>query len=283
MPRFALAYLLLLLSSDVIAENLCDAACTLTISFPSGGSVEAVEPVEFKFGDGGLVDTAGSVTAYVKDETLVLAAGGNITFGVGGYFDLGNAGNLDYTNFRIVTDGVMHLAPATGADSITFPENSTLSMSADSTLLLSGVILNLGSLEVGRLVLLTAFENPADPPECELLTATDNSLSITGGTIATTDSTALLATSQLPDCDLDAVISPPLVTLNANTLQGFGGTLTPANISIDMSSPELVPLESNESSPSEEENASAVDRATLLVLLLLAWLACLRKTKIGVT
>ena len=285
MTRLVLLTFLLSFAGSIHAANLCDTSCTLTISFPSGGSIEAVEPVAFEFGDGGLVDTAGSVTAYVDGEMLLLAAGDTITFGSGGHFDLGLAGNLVYSSIRIVTDGVMDLAPATAADSITFPENSMLYMSPDSTLRLSGQVLNLGSFEVGQLVLLTASENPAEPPQCQLLTATDDSLTVTAGTIAATDDGALLATSVLPGCnlDLDADLSASLVTLGVDTLEVFGGTLTPVEVSIDLNVTDLVLQESSGTAELGGESAGAVDRAFLLVLLLLAWIANSRDTKTSAT
>lgn len=283
-PLF-LVNLLFLFTGSIHAADLCDASCTLKISFPSGGSIEAVDPVEFEFGDGGLIDTAGSVTAYVDGEILLLRAGDTITFASGGQFDLGQAGNLNYTNIRVLTDGVMDLAPATAADSITFPEDTTLAMSPESTLRLSGQILNLGSLETGHLVILSASANPADPPQCQYITATDNSLTITAGTIATTDANALLATAPLPDCssDFDTDFPASLVTLGVGSLEGFGGTLTPVDISIDLDNTVLVLESSDSTSETEEENAGSADRSFLLVLLFMAWLAHLRRTRTRVT
>lgn len=285
MKRPLLITLLLTFAGNVHAAALCDAACVLTISFPSGGSIEAVEAVEFRFGDGGLINTAGAVTAYVDGETLVLAAGDTITFGSGGHFDLGQAGNLDYTNLRIVTDGVMDLAPATAADSITFADNTMLYLSPDSTLRLSGKILNLGSLEVGQLVILGDAENPSDPPQCQFFTATDNSLTISADTIAATDESAQLATGELPDCsiDFDGDISAPLITLEAGILDGFGGTLIPVEISIDPNSTISEPQKSNDADEADDEEAAAADRAFVLIFLCLAWFAYFRGSRTGVT
>lgn len=56
-----LVNLLLLFAGDIHAASLFEASRKLTMTFPSGGSIEAVNPVEFEFGDGGPIDTAGSV------------------------------------------------------------------------------------------------------------------------------------------------------------------------------------------------------------------------------
>ena len=76
----------LIFSGLANAGQLCDAQCRLAIDFPGGGSIEAVEALVITFGDAGLVDTAGSVTAYVAAETLALEAGEALLFGDGGHF-----------------------------------------------------------------------------------------------------------------------------------------------------------------------------------------------------
>ena len=57
------------------ADNICDAECALTIAFPSGGSITAVEPVIFTFGNGGLLDTVTTTTAFVNGQTHTMLTG----------------------------------------------------------------------------------------------------------------------------------------------------------------------------------------------------------------
>ena len=65
-----LFFLVLLGTGSTRAGDLCDSDCQLSISFPSGGSIEAIEALTITFGDSGLVDTSGSVTAYLVGQTL---------------------------------------------------------------------------------------------------------------------------------------------------------------------------------------------------------------------
>ena len=73
------------------AGDLCDPGCELSITFPTGGTIEAVEALTFTFGDGCLVDTADSITAYLASETMVLNAGDSLVFD-----NETNAGVFDY-------------------------------------------------------------------------------------------------------------------------------------------------------------------------------------------
>lgn len=106
-------------TNAVFAQGLCDASCNLTITFPDGGSITAVEPLTFTFGDGGLVDTVSTTTAYVNGNTLVLGGGEVITFSTGGSFDLGTSGNIDYTNMTIATTGDITIETVGGTATIT--------------------------------------------------------------------------------------------------------------------------------------------------------------------
>ena len=87
----------------------------------------------------------------------------------------------------------------------------------------------------------------------------------------------------LPDCnvDFDGSFSAPLITLEAGTLEGFGGTVNPVEISIDLTNTVLEPEESKATDEDDEEEAAAVDRAFVLVFLCLAWLSFFRRTGTG--
>lgn len=95
---FSLIFLFLFANS-AFAANLCDTSCNLTITFPSGGSIEVTEALMFTFGTGGVLElgATGTINTAVQPDstdysaggTLVLAAGESITFDAGGSLDLG--------------------------------------------------------------------------------------------------------------------------------------------------------------------------------------------------
>jgi len=135
MKKIIALLFLLLCTKTVLAQSLCDASCNLTITFPDGGSITALEPLTITFGDGGLVDTVATTTAYVNGNTLMLAMGDVVAFGAGGSFDLGASGNVDYTNIAIATTGDIAIEAIEGAGTITFDNVSftagTLNVNSD--------------------------------------------------------------------------------------------------------------------------------------------------------
>ena len=114
---FSLIFLFFFANS-AFAANLCDTSCNLTISFPAGGSITAVEPLIFTFGDAGLVDTVATSTAYVNGNTLPMGTGEVLTFAAGGSLGLGTAGNLDYSSIAITTDGDINIQAVGGTETI---------------------------------------------------------------------------------------------------------------------------------------------------------------------
>ena len=116
------------------AGELCDADCQLTIEFPDGGRIEAIESVSFRFGDGALINTGGAVTAYVSGETLTLNPGETLAFTSGGRFDLGDAGNVTYTNLVIATSGLIELTAVGGSETIRVEDGSRLALLDGPTL-----------------------------------------------------------------------------------------------------------------------------------------------------
>ena len=119
--------LLLILSNSVFATNLCDSNCELTITFPSGGSIEAIDSALFSFGTGGILDLGETGTIntaiqsssndYSSGGTLSLAAGESISFGINGSLNIGAGGNINYTNISLDSDGILTLT-ATGGNEI---------------------------------------------------------------------------------------------------------------------------------------------------------------------
>ena len=66
----------LLMAHVAHAGKLCESSCdALTISFPDGGSIEAVEALSFQFGDGGVLNDGSVTTGYSSGDLLSLAAG----------------------------------------------------------------------------------------------------------------------------------------------------------------------------------------------------------------
>ncbi len=97
------------------AVFLCDASCDLLITFPNGGSIEAVEGLNITFGNGGELNLgeAGTVNRYPQPINLDFLTGGNlslvlgesITFGDNGFITLGEGGNIEYSKMCIVSTG----------------------------------------------------------------------------------------------------------------------------------------------------------------------------------
>jgi hypothetical protein len=97
-----------LFSHNVLADNLCDASCELTITFPDGGSIEATEALIITFGIDGTLNlgTTGTVNSNPQPADIDFSAGGSlpfaqgesITFGDNGSITLGAGGNIDYSN-----------------------------------------------------------------------------------------------------------------------------------------------------------------------------------------
>ena len=65
----------LLFSSNLLASDLCDSSCDLSITFPDGGSIEAVKDIEIEFGTGGYITNNGVTTGYSKGDDLELDSG----------------------------------------------------------------------------------------------------------------------------------------------------------------------------------------------------------------
>jgi len=53
MRYLACLFFTLLFTHNVLATNLCATSCDLIVTFPDGGSIEAVEALAITFGTGG--------------------------------------------------------------------------------------------------------------------------------------------------------------------------------------------------------------------------------------
>jgi len=128
----------LLFSSNLLASDLCDSSCDLSITFPDGGSIEAVKDIEIEFGTGGYITNNGVTTGYSRGDDLELDSGDSIVFSAGGKLVLGEGGNIDHSEMTISSNGVMNLAAVGGKKKVEIRDlnllgNLTLNMSSDFT------------------------------------------------------------------------------------------------------------------------------------------------------
>jgi hypothetical protein len=115
-------------ANNLFASNLCDSSCDLSITFPDGGSIAAVEALSITFGEGAFVNNGVVITGYSAGDVLSLSAGEIINFQNNGSFELGG-GNIDYSDILIISNGVVNLAAVEGDKKI-FIYNMTLLGSA---------------------------------------------------------------------------------------------------------------------------------------------------------
>ena len=100
----------LLLASPAVPADLCDAACSITMDFADGGTINA-SGTTLTFGTGGSLvlgtggtlnaGTGGSVTPATDPPdmsgggSIVFGEGGSIVFGTGGSLNSGSGGGID--------------------------------------------------------------------------------------------------------------------------------------------------------------------------------------------
>ena len=143
MKYFVGYFLSLIFASNLFASNLCDSSCNLSITFPDGGSIEAVKTLTVTFGDGGYVNDGVVMTEYSAGDALSLAAGEAINFQANGSFEIGTGGNIDYSNILIVSNGVMNLAAIGNSEKVLIQDmillgTATLNISSNFEILESG-------------------------------------------------------------------------------------------------------------------------------------------------
>lgn len=138
---------LAMLTQPASAQTLCSTSCELNINFTDGGSIEAVEALTITFGEGGFINDGVVTTGFAKDENVQLNAGESLVFSAGAEFNLGSAGNIDYSAMNLNASDIIISAPSAGIVSVhgdssftvgnTFELNSDLSLSAELDLSVS--------------------------------------------------------------------------------------------------------------------------------------------------
>lgn len=217
----------ILLLPNVQAAPLCDASCEFVITFPEGGSIEAVEPLTFTFGDGGLIDGV-VTTSYAAGNTVQLSAGESIAFDAGGQMILGNGGNIDYTNMTIRSSGSARLK-ATGGTETIFIDRLTfaggLSITLDGKRIsITGTV----TVEPDSTVVLIADLAAPVSSVCTIQDAS-NGVTLSAGLIDTTDTCNTISASgglNLSAGTVTVGTTDPNVTLITNG----NITLTPVSI-----------------------------------------------------
>ena len=129
----------LLFTSNLLASDLCDSSCDLSITFPDGGSIEAIKDIEIQFGTGGYITNNGVTTGYFKGDDMEIDSGESIIFSAGSKLVLGERGNIDHSEMTITSNGVMNLAAVDGKKNkveisdLNLLGQLTLNMSSDFT------------------------------------------------------------------------------------------------------------------------------------------------------
>lgn len=126
--------LTLVISSASAEESLlCSPGCNVTIDFPDGGSIQAIEAMDLIFDINGVIDLGptGTINTAVQPESLDFSAGGilslatgeSITFDSGGLLSLGEAGNLNTLGFTVDTSGDLIIQGQDGVSTTIFIGN----------------------------------------------------------------------------------------------------------------------------------------------------------------
>ncbi len=186
-----LLFILFSLFNSVHAQNLCDASCEFSATFPEGGSLEAIDELTLTFGTGGelILGTGGTVNTAIQPSsldflsggTLTLSAGESITFGPGGSLVLGTGGNIDALNYNLVTTGDISIGATGGRQMINIygdldvsgilnfvspflKINSTITTGTELNLTNSTIIAGTGSIEVAEATTVTVDSLEIIPP-----------------------------------------------------------------------------------------------------------------------
>jgi len=201
-------------TNNLFASNLCDSSCDLSITFPDGGSIAAVEALTITFGDGAFVNNGVVITGYSVGDVLSLSAGETINFQNNGLFELGG-GNIDYSDILIISNGVMNLAAVEGDKKIfiydmTLLGSAALNVSSDvevnensSFHIFSGLVtVSTGSAITndGSVSGLFVFENAT-------LTLDDEIFDITGSVLIEADGQLTLTSKEVVINETAAVAS----------------------------------------------------------------------------
>lgn len=233
----------LLFSINAYATNLCDASCDFIITYPDGGTLEAVETLTITFGTGGLLNlgVTGTVNTnpqpasldFTAGGSLILAKGESITFGNDGSLILGAGGNISYTDLLLNSSGGASLTAVSGTETIIIEKiviNGGLNITFNAK-----VISNTGTLEVnsGSTLSLAADTAAISPSYCSI-SDSSATLTLSGGTIDTTDTCTNIATT--------LTLSPGIFTAGMTGTIGTIGTTDPNAILITGGSIAITPI-----------------------------------------
>lgn len=139
------------------ADKLCDVECDFSITFPDGGFIQALEPVTIFFGSGGFIHDGLVATGYAADDIVNLAAGESLTFADGGLIDLGEFGNIDYSDLSINSNGRIQITAIGGTQQVSIYQIN-LEGEHEFSVVANSLVFY-GSLDIGGDIEPTTLEN----------------------------------------------------------------------------------------------------------------------------
>lgn len=219
--------LLLGIINPLYADNLCDQQCQLNLTFPDGGEIVAEEALTITFGAGGFINDGSVNIGYALNETVVLAAGESLNFIDGGEFDLGDTGNIDYTNLSITSNGTGELSAVGGNENVFI---YTLSLSGTMTFILNSNVELIGVLNSGS-TNSTIFGN---------VLLNNGTYNVNGGTVGCSNSQSSTTSSNvtLSAGSSNTTSLPP--TIPANCIHSIGGNINLSAGSLNLFNPQLM-------------------------------------------
>ncbi len=220
---FSLLFFLAFASTSYGAANssLCDASCNLTISFPDGGAITAIEPLTIVFGESGFINDGATTTGYPAGDTISLAAGESLSFAAGGALSLGTAGNIDYTSMRIDTSGEIDITAVGGAEQITIRDMEL----TGGTLVLNAVSTIWGGVDaINANIFVNAGIMPIDSTNGQQTAGCNSTSGSYGGGVTISSGVTLADPTGCINTTNNITIDPNFLT-GTLTIQG-GGTLT---------------------------------------------------------
>jgi hypothetical protein len=261
------ALLLSLIATTSSAAPLCDAACKFILTFPDGGSIGAVEPLSFSFGNGGYINDGVVTTGFADGETMSLGAGESLTFTAGGSLDLGAAGNLDTTNIQLNSSGELFIKATGGTATISFGD---LTISGDPVVTLdaSTIIVNGNLILESGSVLNTISPGSDTSGGCSI--GSDSGVTVTSG-----DTTLVIDTME--NCNtigsglqLDpSIIQVGVITPSPSITTGEITIIDPAVDPVNPVVGEPVPdTGEGDSSAAADSGSGALDMSVLLLMLI---------------
>ena len=239
---------ILFLSHNANAGNLCDESCDFIITFPEGGSIDAIEDLTITFAGAGFINDGVVTIGYADGETVFLAAGESLVFSIDGALTLGAGGNIDYTDMVLNSSGNASLTALGGTESINIIEKLTISGGMNVTF--NGDVINIsGTLQVdGGILNISGNYSMGGAIPSPSLCSTQNST----GTLTLTSSVPLVTTGTCSN--LATTLSLPvneftLVGVDPNVTLISVGTITPTSTlnTIDIDDITVTPVESEDS------------------------------------